>query len=107
MPDGPTIQNTRVGTIPFPADVPVDATKARLFPTLCHDLLSIGAFCDHHVIDKFTWGLRKGNIPLGLCRAWDEMNVNGSYLIEESVLLGWVEELKSKEIIESFEIISD
>lgn len=67
----------------------------------------IGAFCDHHVIDKFTWGLRKGNIPLGLCRAWDDMNVNGSDLIEEFVLLGWVEELKSKEIIESYEIISD
>ena len=67
----------------------------------------IGALCDDHVINKFTWGLRKGNTPLGLCRAWDDMDVNGSDFIKKGVLYKWLEELKSKEIIESYEIITD
>lgn len=67
----------------------------------------IGIFCQDDVINKFTWGLIKGKTPLGLCRAWDDLNVNGSELIEKAVLFKWVEGLKSKKIIESCEIITE
>ena len=67
----------------------------------------IGVFCQDDVINKFTWGLLKGKSPLGLSRAWDDMNVNGSDLIEDAALLQWVEELKTNGIIDSYEKIID
>ena len=66
----------------------------------------IESLCTDLVLDKFTWGLRKGHIPLGLCRAWDDMDLNSSDFVEEAALFKWVEELKSKGIIISYEKIT-
>ena len=63
--------------------------------------------CDDHVLGMFTWGLYKGDSSLGLCKDWDDMNVNGSDIINDTDLFKWIENLKEKRIIESCEIIYD
>ncbi len=67
----------------------------------------IGVLCQDDVINKFTWGIIKGKTSLGFCRTWEDMNVHGSYLIEDATLFQWVEELKSNGIIASYEKIID
>lgn len=67
----------------------------------------IDSLCADHLIDNLTWGASKGNTSLGLCRAWDDVVVDGSDLIEDATLLKWVEDLKSKEIIQSYEKTTD
>ena len=63
--------------------------------------------CDDEILDKITWGIRKGNIPLALARDWGDMNIDGSELIQDEVLLSWINKLKAKGIIGSFERIDD
>ena len=46
----------------------------------------IDSLCANHMIDTFRWVLRKGNPSLGLCRRWDDMNVDGSDLIDDAAL---------------------
>jgi hypothetical protein len=65
------------------------------------------SLCTDSVLKNFTWGISKGNTPLGLCRSWKDMNINGSDLIEDMTLFKWAEELKSNGIIYSFEKIID
>lgn len=65
------------------------------------------SLCADSVIEKFTWGITKNGTPLGLCRAWDDMNVYGSGLIEDTALFLWFEGLKSNEILDSYEKIID
>ena len=67
----------------------------------------IKSLCTDSVLEKFTWGIIKGDTPLGLSRTWDDMNVNGSDLIEDATLFQWVEELKSNGIIDSYNKIID
>jgi hypothetical protein len=67
----------------------------------------IESLCIDSVLETFTWGIIKGNTPLGLCRTWDDMNINGSDLIEDATLFQWVEKLKSNGTIESYEKIID
>ena len=69
--------------------------------------LIIESLCDDSVIEKLTWGITCGNIPLGASRAWDDMNVNSSRLIDNTTLFQWLERLKSNGIIESYEKIVD
>ena len=63
--------------------------------------------CDYEILHKITWGIRKGNTPLALARDWGDMNIDGSELIQDEVLFSWINELKAKGIIESFERIDD
>ena len=63
--------------------------------------------CDYEILDTITWGIRKGNMPLAHAWDWDDMNIDGSELIQDEVLLSWINELKAKGIIESFERIDD
>jgi hypothetical protein len=65
------------------------------------------SLCDDKVLDKITWGIRKGSIPLAHALDWDDMNINGSELIQDEALFSWINELKAKGIIESFEKIDD
>ncbi len=65
------------------------------------------ALCNNDILKNITWGLIKDNIPLGLCREWDDMNVVGSSYIQEETLIGWLNQLKEKGIIESYEKITE
>jgi len=62
---------------------------------------------DDEILDKITWGIRKGSIPLAHAWDWDDMNIDGSELIQDKVLFSWINELKAKGIIESFERIDN
>jgi hypothetical protein len=59
--------------------------------------------CDDELLENLTWGLIKSDIPLGLCRNWDDMNLDGSKLIEEAELCTWLDQLKSKGLLQSYE----
>lgn len=52
-------------------------------------------------------GLVKSNILLGLCQSWDDINIDGSDLINEEELFMWLEHLKDVRLIRSYEIITD
>ncbi len=67
----------------------------------------IESLCADSVLEKFTWGIIKGDTPLGHSHAWDDMLVIGSDLMEDAALFQWVEELKSNGIIDSYERIID
>lgn len=62
-------------------------------------------FCKDHILEAVTWGIRKGDTPLWLCRNWNDMNADGSNLIDDDTLFGWLENLKVKGIIDSYEKI--
>lgn len=63
--------------------------------------------CDENLLQNVSWGLIKSDIPLGLCRSWDDMNLDGSELIEETKLFKWLDQLKSKGLVQSYEKIMD
>ena len=63
--------------------------------------------CDDDLLRNLTWGLVKSDIPLGLCRSWDDMNFDGSDLIEAEKLFAWLDHLKSEGLIQSYEKITD
>jgi hypothetical protein len=63
--------------------------------------------CDDEILDTITWGIHTGNIPLAHAWDWDDMNIDGSGLIQDEVLLSWINKLKANGIIESFERIDD
>jgi hypothetical protein len=62
-------------------------------------------FCDENLLRNLNWGLVKSEIPLGLCRNWDDINLYGSDLIEETKLFTWLDQLKSKGLVQSYEKI--
>lgn len=64
-------------------------------------------FCDDNLLERQTWGFVKPNILLGLCRSWDDINIDGSDLINEEELFMWLEHLKDVRLIRSYEIITD
>jgi hypothetical protein len=66
-----------------------------------------GSLNTDSVLEKFTWGIIKGDTPLGHSHAWNDMLVSGSDFIEEAALFQWLEELKSNGIIDSYEKIID
>jgi len=63
--------------------------------------------CNDDLLENLTWGLVKSNIPLGLCRSWDDMNLDGSELINEERLFSWLDHLKDVGLIQSYEKITD
>jgi hypothetical protein len=63
--------------------------------------------CEDSLLENLTWGLIKADIPLGLCRSWDDMNLDGSDLIDETKLFLWLDHLRVKELIQSYEKIRD
>jgi len=73
--------------------------------------LSIGkvldSLCHKSIPSKITWGLHKGDISLSLMRAWDDLYIESSPLIDARVLMGFIEGLKSRKIFDSYEIVKD
>jgi len=65
------------------------------------------SLCDDDVLVSITWGLIKGETPLGLCRSWDDMNLDQSEWIDEETLCRWLDELKSRGLLQSYEKIKD
>jgi len=65
------------------------------------------SLCDESILSGLTWGLVKGETPLGLCRSWDDMNLDGSDLIDEEVLFQWLDGLRTKGLLQSYEKIED
>lgn len=63
--------------------------------------------CNDDFLGNLTWGLIKSDIPLGLCRSWDDITFDGSELIEEATLFAWLDHLKSKGLLRSYEKITD
>ncbi len=63
--------------------------------------------CDDDILNQIKWGIRKGGIPLALFRDWDDMYIDGSELIQDEILFSWMDDLKAKGIIESFEKIDN
>ena len=63
--------------------------------------------CNDDLLENLTWGLVKANIPLGLCRSWDDMNLDSSELIKEERLFSWLDHLKDEGLIQSYEKITD
>ena len=63
--------------------------------------------CNDDLLENLTWGLVKANIPLGLCRSWDDMNLDSSELIKEERLFSWLDHLKDEGLIQSYEKIAD
>ena len=61
--------------------------------------------CNDDLLETITWGLTKSDIPLGLCRSWDDMNLDGSALVEETKLFKWLDHLKSMGLVQSYEKI--
>lgn len=45
--------------------------------------------------------------PLGLCRNLDDIDLDGSKFIEEAALFEWLDQLKIKVLIHSYEKIAD
>ena len=67
----------------------------------------VNCLCDPHFIETFTWGLRKGNTSLGLCHSWDDIYLYSSEFVDDIALVNWIDDLKSKEIVKSYEKIID
>ena len=63
--------------------------------------------CRKKILCQITWGLIKDDIPLALMRAWDDLYLDSSSLIDDNLLISFTEGLKSNKIIESYEIIKD
>lgn len=67
----------------------------------------LDSLCHESILSKITWGLHKGDISLALMRAWDDLYMESSPLIDARVLIGFIEGLKSRKIFESYEIVKD
>jgi len=65
------------------------------------------SLCDESILSGLTWGLVKGETPFGLCRSWDDMNLDGSDLIDEEVLFQWLDGLRTKGLLQSYEKVTD
>jgi len=63
--------------------------------------------CDDKIIEIITWGIRTRNIPLAHAWDWEDINIDGSELIQDEALFSWINKLKANGIIESFERIDD
>ena len=63
--------------------------------------------CNDEFLGNLTWGIRKDGTPLGLCRSWDDMDLNGSELIDETTLFRWIDDIKNKGLLKSYEKITD
>lgn len=62
------------------------------------------SLCVDELLNHFTWGIRKGNTPLALCRHWkNDITIDQAEFIEDLPLLNWLEDMKEKEIIGSYE----
>jgi hypothetical protein len=66
------------------------------------------SLCVDELLNQFTWGIRKGNTPLALCRHWkNDITIDRSEFVEDLTVFDWLEDMKKKEIIESHEKIAD
>ena len=63
--------------------------------------------CQKEIPLQITWVVHKDDILLALLRGWDDLYLENSLLIDDRVLISFVDELKSKQIIESYEIVKD
>ena len=63
--------------------------------------------CSASLLADLTWGLIKNHTPLGLCRSWGDMNLDGSDIVEEEALFKSLDDLKSKGLLQSYEKVTD
>lgn len=66
----------------------------------------LASLCHESLLSKLTWGLHKGDISLALMRAWDDLYMESSPLIDACILIDFIEGLKSRQLIDSYEIIT-
>ncbi len=63
--------------------------------------------CGDELPFEISWGIRKGNTSLAHAWDWDDISIDGSELIQDEILFGWIKALKTKGIIESFKKIDN
>lgn len=59
------------------------------------------------LLKTLSWGVLKKETPLCLCRAWDDINLDSSDVIDETILFEWLEDQRSSGVIASYEKITD
>lgn len=78
----------------------------KLNQSSLHVLLE--SLCADELLNQFTWGIYKGDTSLVLCGHWEnQIIINASELIEDTILFDWLGYLKAKGVIESYEKITN